>query len=291
MRFTRIPGAVATVALLAVLPALGQNTTPQNATPPAAPLPAVPAPTLTPPGSSTSVPLLPSTPDATATTPPLPSTTFPTTGMPTTGMGTYPPLGFPANGSSTALGPSSDDFSSLLSGASHVPLTLTLGQLDANWRRMTITGSLDLGSVTQVVSSLMGSAGIGVYYTQGQTVNVGNTTYLIAYRTEPRVLNVANLLTMAENAMSAAKPPAPETLTRATPLSLSLLNLQTTGSLTDIRPFNLQRELADSRDAVQAYNRLMASFGAMGTPGAPAPKAPRPYHAAPRGKLKKSPVT
>ncbi len=46
-----------------------------------------------------------------------------------------------------------------------------------------------------------------------------------------------------------AKPPAPEKLTPDTPLSLSLLNLRTSGSLTDIRPFDLNQEIADSGGA------------------------------------------
>jgi hypothetical protein len=270
MRFSRLPCALVITALLAALPALGQTT----------PLPA--APTLTPPGSSTAVPLMPGTGTAGTATSPLSLPAAPMTGGFSGGLSQTPSLPYPNLGMPSLPGTGqSSDLSSVLSGSSSLPLTLTLAQLDSNWRRMTITGDIDFGDGTQVISALLGSAGVGVYYTKGQTVMLNNQTYLVAYQTQPRVLNIANLMQMMKSAMQTSKPPAPQVLTPQTPLTLSLLNLGTVGSLTDIQPFNLATELADSRAAVQAYNDMLGSLESLGMSAmmAKPPTLPTPYHA------------
>ncbi len=266
MRFTRLRGALTAAALLAALPAHSQA----PATSPA-PLPA--APTLTPPGSVTPLPLVPGP----ATAPTFNGGGFsPTIPAPFPGYNTTAP---PSFGGVPGVGVGAGtDLSSVLSGTSTLPLSLTLGKLNSQWRRMTITGAFDLGSLTQSLTALLGSAGIGVYYTQGQTVTVGQTTYLVAYRTQPNVLNITTLLQAVQNAQKTGTPPPAQTLTAQTPLSLALLNLQTSGSLTDIRPFDLARELADSAAAVHAYNSLMDSMGMGGVkPAAPARHPARKY--------------
>ena len=85
---------------------------------------------------------------------------------------------------------------------------MKLGDLDGNWRRMTITGSVDLGSVTQIFTSLLGSAGVGIYYTRGQSLTLGNTTYLVTYRTQPKVFDLTSLMQMGQTAALSGKPPA-----------------------------------------------------------------------------------
>ncbi|MBV9850558.1 MAG: hypothetical protein JO250_12875 [Armatimonadetes bacterium] len=176
----------------------------------------------------------------------------------------------------------------IFSGTPSVPLSLKLGDLNGDWRRMTITGTFDLGSVTQVITSLLGSAGVGVYYTHGQTVTLGSTTYLITYRTQPKALDLTSLMQMMQTAAASNKPPAPEPLTANTPLALTLLNLQSAGSLTDVCPFDLNTELTDSANAVKAFNDLMNLMGSLDTTPKPAPR-PRPYR--PRPKAKKYPTT
>jgi hypothetical protein len=270
MRFCRLRGPLTAAALLAALPAHSQATAPSPAP---SPTTTPTAPTLTPPGSVTPLPLIPGPGTPGATNPAFPNVGLPSTPLNTVGGG-YP--GFTAPGLPGVGDGTGTDLSSVLSGSSTLPLSLTLGQLNSQWRRMTITGTFDLGSVTQTLTSLLGSAGIGVYYTQGQTVSVGQTTYLVAYRTQPNVLNVAGLIQAIQTAQASGKPPAAERLTAQTPLSLALLNLQTSGSLTDIRPFDLSRELADSAAAVHAYNSLLDSMGMKTTPSA-AP-APGPTH-------------
>ena len=194
-------------------------------------------PTLTPPGGTTALPLAPQTP------------------MLSGGPG----------------------ISDILSGTPSMPLSMKLGDLDGNWRRMTITGSLDLGTVTQVITSLLGSAGVGIYYTRGQSVTLGNTTYLVTYRTQPKVFDITSLIQMGQNAAATGKPPVAEKLTADTPLALTLLNLQSAGSLTDVRPFDLNTELTNSANAVKAFNDLVNSLGASSTPATATPHAAPPH--------------
>ena len=223
MRFSRTSGAVtAALALTAALPAFAQFPTTNT--------PA--GPTLTPPGSTTAIPLA------------------------------LPP------------GSANPSLNDIFSGSSAVPLSLKLGDLNGDWRRMTITGTVDLGTITQVVTSLLSSAGVGIYYTRGQTLTLGNTSYLVTYRTQPKAFDLTSLMQMGQMAASSGKPPAPEKLTPETPLALTLLNLQSAGSLTDVRAFDLNTELTNSANAVKAFNDLITSLGSLGdSPSGPTPKA------------------
>ena len=234
MRIRRNLNALTAVFSLAAAPAFSQA-----------------MPTLTPPGSSTAIPLVPGATSAQI------------------GNGMPPSIG------------------DILSGTPTTPLSLRLGDLNGNWRRMTITGSVDLGTVTQMFTSLLGSAGVGVYYTQGQSLTLGNTTYLVAYRTQPKVYDVTSLIGMVQSAALSGKPPPVEKLTADTPLALTLLNLQSAGSLTDIKPFDLATEVAGSAAAAKALNDLINMMGTSDKPSSP--PATMPHH--PYRPKKKYPAT
>ena len=254
MRISRCLGALGVAAALAA-PACAQTATP-------------PASTMTPPGSTTPVPVLPGSPTGPiyGNIPPSPYGNIPASPY-GGGLGQVPGYAPPS-----LPGPGVSD---ILAGTSSIPLSLTLGGLDGTWRRMTTTGPYDLGAITQAITSLIGSTGAGVYYTKGQSLSVGATTYLVTYRTQPKLFDITTITQIT----SGGKPPAPERLTPQTPLTLTLLNLQAAGSLTDIRAFNLQRELADSAAAAKAYNDLVSPGGPSGTP---APRRARPRRASPQ---------
>ena len=141
------------------------------------------------------------------------------------------------------------NFQTLLSGQG-VPLTLKLKDMNENWRRLSVGGPLELGGLVDTYTSLMGVSGLagGAYYTRGQTVAVGSETYLIAYQLQPKP---ADLAAMMRNGPG-SEPPAPQKLTAETIVSLSLLNLRTSGSLKGIRPFNLQQEIGGSAKTAEA---------------------------------------
>jgi hypothetical protein len=108
----------------------------------------------------------------------------------------------------------------LLSG-DRFPLTLKLKNLNNEWRGFSMSGQYEMGEWMQTFSSMFGNSASNTYYTKGQTVNIGNETYMVAYRIESRS----------------------DKLTPETTLSLSLLNLRTIGSLNNIRLFNVEQEI------------------------------------------------
>jgi hypothetical protein len=159
-----------------------------------------------------------------------------------------------------------------------VPGTLKLKELSGEWRRMTLVGPADASGATQSVgglmSGLMGAMfGGGTapkapnplpYYSQGRVVRVGEEVFLITYRAHFRPLDMT--------AMMAAKGPGdlppPEKLTAESALALTLVNVRSISSISDIRPFDMERELAESARAAEDEVRLRGSLGQ--GPGGPA---------------------
>jgi hypothetical protein len=137
-------------------------------------------------------------------------------------------------------------FQELLSGKT-VPLTLKLKDLNDEWRRINLGGSSGGAGALAIYSAMFGGGlGGGVYYTKGQTVTVGGETYLVAYRAQTKSPDMASM----QQLMRSGQMPEPEKPTAQTTLSLSLLNLRTTGSFNDIRPFNLEFELTGNETAL-----------------------------------------
>jgi hypothetical protein len=139
----------------------------------------------------------------------------------------------------------SNDLKQLLSGSKY-PLTMKLKDLNGDWRRMNVSGQSDssMGGIMSAMMSMFGGGGGGsaggAFYTSGDMTSINNDTYIVAYKVRAKPVDMAAL--MAPN----AKPPTPEKLTPETVLSLCLLNLRTSGNLTDIRPFNLNEEIAEN---------------------------------------------
>jgi hypothetical protein len=116
----------------------------------------------------------------------------------------------------------------VLSGNS-VPTSIELKKLTPEWRAMSTNGQFEFGNFQAFVNIFGGGSFATNYYTKGQTVSIGSETYIVAY----------SLLSLVEKV-------SPETL-----LNLSLLNLKTIGSMSNIRAFEaiaetkvLERQLA-----------------------------------------------
>jgi hypothetical protein len=116
----------------------------------------------------------------------------------------------------------------VLSGNS-VPTSIELKKLTPEWRAMSTNGQFEFGNFQAFINIFGGGSFATNYYTKGQTVSIGSETYLVAY----------SLLSLVEKV-------SPETL-----LNLSLLNLKTIGSMSNIRAFEaiaetkmLERQLA-----------------------------------------------
>ncbi len=102
----------------------------------------------------------------------------------------------------------------ILSGNS-IPTSIKLKELTPEWRAMSTNGQLEIGNLQAFIGLWGGGAFATNYYTKGQTVIVGSETYIVAY----------SLLALADKV-------SPEM-----PLNLSLLNLKTIGSMSNIRAF------------------------------------------------------
>jgi hypothetical protein len=110
-------------------------------------------------------------------------------------------------------------FASILSGNS-IPTAIKLKDLTPEWRAMSTNGQVEIGNFQALVSLFGGGSFANNYYTKGQTVTIGSETYIVAY----------SLLSLAEKI-------SPEL-----PLNLSLLNLKTIGSMSNIRIFETVAE-------------------------------------------------
>lgn len=119
------------------------------------------------------------------------------------------------------------------------PLSVKMKELTPQWYRFTLyekpAGGNSETAMMLAIYRLFTQGG-NVYYTQGRTADCAGETYLIAYARQRKPLDPR----VFEN----GEPPKFEPLTPDTPLTLSLLNVRTCGSLLDIRQFDLNTELA-----------------------------------------------
>lgn len=147
------------------------------------------------------------------------------------------------------------DLKELLAGAKY-PLTLKLKDLDAEWRRLSVSAQND----TNPWAMLFSIGGDDVFYTRSQTVTVGTETFIVAYRPPVRKVDFTVLM----RGPGAAQPPL-DPLTPDTQLGLSYLNLRMVASLNAIEPFNLQREVTRrERDIAEARERMAQMAGPQG---------------------------
>ncbi len=152
-----------------------------------------------------------------------------------------------------------NDFQELISGK-QAPLTRQLKDLDNSWRQIAISGQYEMADLMKSWTNLFGANLYNnIYYTQGKTVKVNNETYVVAYRlaSSGEALNINSLL---ENLMGSVSGLAggdcdaiasAEKISPETSISLSLLNVKTIGSLNNVRPFDLEADLAMLEKAEQ----------------------------------------
>jgi hypothetical protein len=151
--------------------------------------------------------------------------------------------------SSAWAGAQPTDFATLLSGSS-IPLTLTLKDLDNSWRVFSASGAQETAG--GIYAAMYGAPGVA-YYSKGQTVTVSGETYLVAYSLQAKRPGYVTMM------MGRGGGVQPETLTAASPVGLSLLNVRTMGDLTDIHPFDRDAEIAAY---MKSYQELAAAAAA-----------------------------
>ena len=176
----------------------------------------------------------------------------------------------------------SADFRNLLSGKTH-PLAVKLGGLNDSWRRFTVhTGGHASGNVSLSFTGSSGTsgssqnniadlAGSRTYLTQGETVAAGSQVYLVAYRMPGSGLDLSGLI----QALASKTSPVPTVLAAETELPLSLLEVKSTGTLDDIRAFDLKREIAESKQLAHAFEAALKAATSAASTNNTAQSAPK----------------
>lgn len=203
-------------------------------------------------------------------------------------VGLFLALASPALGQST-------DFQQLLSGK-EFPLNLKFADLNSDWRRLSIAAVdapkggmgdmlsqlMQMGMMSEMgknkgkddpAAAMLGMSLLGglfggggeskppVYYTKGQTATVGGETFLVAYRYQKPAMNLMQVAMQAEKngqdpnvtGMAAAGKLSPDSA-----LQISLINMRSIASLSDIRPFDMNQEIAESAQAGGGLMDLIA---------------------------------
>ncbi|HEX8551556.1 MAG TPA: hypothetical protein VF681_08360 [Abditibacteriaceae bacterium] len=124
------------------------------------------------------------------------------------------------------------------------PQTLRLRELDASWQHF--TAAMTTNAQAQLMTMFGGGSDGEIFYSRGQTVTLGNTVFLVAYRPQ---LKRANFMEMMQ--MQGKKAP-PEILTPETTVGLALLNFQLIGTISNVKPFDLAAEIAASQKNADA---------------------------------------
>jgi hypothetical protein len=150
-----------------------------------------------------------------------------------------------------------NEFQELILG-NKAPLSRQLKDFDSSWRQVAISGQYEMADLMKSWTNLI-SPNIynNTYYTQGKTVKVNDETYVVAYRLassgEPLDLNsLLEGIMGSVSGLAGGDCEAIASLGKITPeteVTLSLLNLKTIGSLNNIRPFDLETDLAMLEEA------------------------------------------
>ena len=151
-----------------------------------------------------------------------------------------------------------------------VPLNLPIKTLDSSWQRFQLNQESLAPSVLFGISGILESAlRTNVYYTQGQTVTISKQQYLVVYRPEGSNVSLTRLFS------SRSKTSPQDLVKELTPnskLVLSLINLNKIESLQDIQPFNLQKEIKESKQAIPKEPKAMESRPSPSKPMSPKSK-------------------
>jgi hypothetical protein len=149
-------------------------------------------------------------------------------------------------------------FQSVLSGRV-VPLSMKLKDFDRSWRRF-VAGGAETDTMAQLYGPMMGGA--TAVYTKGDTVVLAGETFLIAYRPQVKGQGIYAMIT------GRRRTEEEEGVSGETTASLCLLNVRNLTGMTDIRPFDLQAEIAEFEqmsEAMQAMESATAAAAASET--------------------------
>jgi prepilin-type processing-associated H-X9-DG protein len=145
----------------------------------------------------------------------------------------------------------------LLAGKS-VPLSITAKDLNTSYRRVVINDQSQLSNIQSLWITAKTGVDLNLFFTKGETVNMSGETYLIAYKPQ----NMVDPLALINDGHGGEDTPTgPKKLRPNTSLALSLLNLRSIGSLTDIRPFDTKLDVEGPQEINAATVRTLERLG------------------------------
>lgn len=144
----------------------------------------------------------------------------------------------------------------ILSGRS-TPLSISPKDLNGDFRRMVVNDQSEMGNLQMLFIGAKTGVEFNLYFTKGETVSIGGEIYLIAYRPQTRI----DPQIFNGHGPRDDKPAPPQKLRPNAKLALSLLNLRTTSSLNDIRPFDAKLDVESPGESDAATVRTLQRLG------------------------------
>jgi len=145
------------------------------------------------------------------------------------------------------------------------PLSALLGLSGMEGMSADESGSLAALAFLPTIMNALGmitgedSTPSSIYYTKGQTVPLGNETFLVAYRHRQPEFDLMKMVMESEKTGQDPdfKQLAEQAkLTEDSEMSLSLINVRAVASIKDIRPFVMEREIAESANRFTLWDIL-----------------------------------
>jgi prepilin-type processing-associated H-X9-DG protein len=130
-------------------------------------------------------------------------------------------------------------FADLIAGKA-AALTIKAKALGPGWIRLRTGSQPGMDDISRAFSAMLGGAGLGVYYTKGQTVTLEGEKFLVAYS-----------MPLPPNEGEPGERLKVEPLTENSDLMLSLLKVKTLGSLLDIAPVDAGKEIKTAAAAAE----------------------------------------
>ncbi len=128
-------------------------------------------------------------------------------------------------------------FADLIAGKA-APLTIKAKTLTPGWVRLRTGSQPGVDDISRAFTAMIGGGQLGAYYTKGETLTLEGEKFLIAY-SQPVPVNPGG------NGGGGPDQIKFDPLTPETDLVLSLLKIKALGSLLDIQPVDLTKEIAN----------------------------------------------